>query len=183
MVAEEAKEEEEEEGSSLRKELHTKQRRDPAFLKTTNFEPTMGTSHLVISSPTSPWTHHSLPLPIIDDPLDEVIPLNLNLNDNFDLDIPHISPTPEHTNNIILHPTQNIVEPAETPSLSPIITFHTHDTTQQETPTTREIQAQGSSINKEGLHFKELKWALEIEDNVQKMLTHYKAQRKEIKAQ
>ena len=44
-----------------------------------------------------------------------------------------------------------------------------------------EKQAQGSSINKEGLRFEEIKWVMEIEDNVQKILTHYKAQRKEIK--
>ena len=70
VVEEEEKEEKEEEGSPLRKELHTKQRRDPTFLGTTNFEPTMGTSHLHISSPTSPCTHLSSPLPIINDPLD-----------------------------------------------------------------------------------------------------------------
>ena len=105
---------EEEEGSPLRKELHTKQRRDPDLLKATHSKPTMSTSHLVISSPASPHTHHSLPLPIIDDPLDEVIPLNLNLNDHFDLDIPHISPTPKRTNDIILHPIDKMVEPAQT---------------------------------------------------------------------
>ena len=125
----------------LCKELQTKQRRDPALLKATHSEPTMGTSHLVISSPPSPHTHQSLPLPIIDDPLDEVIPLNLNLNDHFDLDIPHISPTPERTNDIILHPIEKMVEPAQTPSLTPIITLPTQETTQQETPTRREIQA------------------------------------------
>ena len=183
VVAEEAEEEEEEEGLPLRKELRTKRRRDPAFLKTTHSEPTMGTSHLVISSPTSPHTHHSLPLPIINDPLDEVIPLNLNLNDHFDLDIPHISPTLERTNDIILQPTEKMIEPAQTPSLTPIITLPTHETTQQETPTTEKIQAQGSSINQEGLLFEELKWALEIDDNVQKMLSHYKTQRNQIKAQ
>ena len=85
----------------------------------------MGTSCLVISSPTSPYTHHLLPLPIIDDPLEEVIPLNLKLNDHFDLDIPHISPTPERTNDIILHPREKIMEPAQTSSLSPIITLPT----------------------------------------------------------
>ena len=90
----------------------------------------MGTSCLAISSPTSPHTHHSLPLPIINNPLDEVIPLNLNLNDHFDLDIPHISPTPKHTSNIILHPTKKTIELAQTPSPSPIITLPTHETTQ-----------------------------------------------------
>ena len=140
-------------------------------------------SHLVISSPTSPCTHHSLPLPIINDPLEEVIPLNLNLNEHFDLNIPHISPTPKRTSEIILHPIEKIVEPAQTPSLQPIVTLSTQETTQKETPTTMEKQAQGSSINQEGLHFEELKWALEIEENVQKILTHYKAQRNEIKAQ
>ena len=109
VVAKEVEEREEEEGSPLHKELRTKQRRDPALLKATHSEPTMGMSRLVISSPTSPHTHHSLPLPIIDDPLEEVIPLNINLNDHFDLDIPHISPTPERTNDIILHPIERIM--------------------------------------------------------------------------
>ena len=76
-----------------------------------------------------------------------------------------------------------MIEPAQTPSLTPIITLPTHETTQQETPTTEKIQAQGSSINKEGLRFEELKWALEIDNNVQKMISHYKALRNKIKAQ
>ena len=76
-----------------------------------------------------------------------------------------------------------MVEPAQTPSLSPIITLPTHETKQQETPTIGEIQAHGLSINKEGLRFEELKWALEINDNVQKMLSHYKTHRNQIKAQ
>ena len=70
MVEEEAKEEEEEEGSPLRKELCTKRRKDPAFLRATSSEPLMGMSRLIISSPTCPCTHHSLPLPIINNPLD-----------------------------------------------------------------------------------------------------------------
>ena len=137
----------------------------------------------MISSPTSPCTHFSSPLLNINDPLDEVIPLNLNLNEHFDLDIPHISPTPERTSEITLHPTNKIIEPTQTPSLQPIVTLSTKKTTQKETPTTGDKQAQGSLINQEGLQFEELKWALEIEENVQNMLTHYRAQRKEIKAQ
>ena len=75
------------------------------------------------------------------------------------------------------------MEPAQTPSLSPIITLPTQEITLKEIPTTIEKQAQGSKIRKEGLQFEELKWALEIEENVQNMLTHYKAQRNQIKAQ
>ena len=141
VVEEEAEETKEEEGSPLHKELRTKQRRDPTFLKATNSEPTMGMSCLVISSPTSPCTHLSLPLPIINDPLEEVIPLNVNLNEHFDLDIPHISPTPECTTELILHPTRKIVEHAQTPSLQPIVTLSTQETTQKETPTTMDKQA------------------------------------------
>ena len=59
----------------------------------------------------------------------------------MDLDIPHISPTPERTTEIDLHPTQKIVEPAQTHSLSPIITLPTQETTQKETPTTIEKEA------------------------------------------
>ena len=70
-----------------------------------------------ISSPTSTCTHHALPLPIINDPLEEVIPLNLDLNEHFDLDVPHISPTLERTSEISLHPTDKILEPVHTPSL------------------------------------------------------------------
>ena len=70
------------------------------------------------------------------------------------------------------------MEPAQTPSLSPIITLPTQEITQKETPTTIEKKAQGSKISTEGLQFEELKWALEIEETVQNMLTHYKAQRK-----
>ena len=131
-VVKEAKEEEEEEGSPLCKELHPKQRRDRTFLKATNSEPAMGTPHLLISSPTAPHTHLSSPLPIINDPLDEVLSLNLNLDEHFehmDLDISHISPTLEHTNEIILHPTKKFVEPVYTPSFSPIITFPTKEST------------------------------------------------------
>ena len=122
----------------MHKELCSKQRKDPSFLRATNSEPTIGTSYLVISSPTSPHTHFSSPLPSTNDLLDEVIPLNLSLNEHFDLDIPHISPTPERASEITLHPTKKIVEPTQTPSLQPIVTLSTQETTQKETPTTME---------------------------------------------
>ena len=67
-----------------------------------------------------------------------MIPLNLNLDEHFDLDIPHISPTPERTTELILHPTEKIVEPAQTSSLQPIVTLSTQEITQKETPTTKE---------------------------------------------
>ena len=51
VIAKEAEEEDEEEGSPLRKELHTKQRRDPTLLKATNSKPTMGMSRLVFHHP------------------------------------------------------------------------------------------------------------------------------------
>ena len=49
-------EEGEEEESPLCKKLQTKQRGDPTFLRITNLEPTIGMSHLQITSPTSPST-------------------------------------------------------------------------------------------------------------------------------
>ena len=145
-MVEEEEEEEEEEESLLCKELHTKQRRDPTFLIATNSELAMGTLHLHISSPTSPCTHLSSPLPIINYPLDEVLPLNLNLDEHFDLDIPHISPTTERTSDIMLHPTDRSIEPTQTPSLSPIITLPTQPSTYKEPPTTISTQAPGTSL-------------------------------------
>ena len=39
---------------------------------------------LSITTPSSPHTHLSLLLPIIDDTLDEILPMNLNLEEHFD---------------------------------------------------------------------------------------------------
>ena len=80
------------------------------------------------------------------------------------------------------------MEPTQTPSLSPIITLPTQELTLKETPTKRNTNqkgntSKGSKIRKEALQFEELKWDLEIEENVQNMLTHYKAQRKQKKFQ
>ena len=76
-------EDEEEEESPLCKELQNRQRRDLAFLRATNSKPTIGTSHLNVTSPTSPHTHLSLSLPIINDPLDEILQMNLNLDEHL----------------------------------------------------------------------------------------------------
>ena len=161
---------EEEEESPLHKELQTKQRRDPTFLKPTNFEPAIGTSHLKITSPTSPHTHLSLPLPIINVSLDEILPtMNLNLDEHFehmDLDIPHISPTTECIIKPILKPTKTPIEPAPTPSLQPIITLPIEESTHREPPTTKETQALSTSQVKEGLCFDKMSRAGAIEDKV-----------------
>ena len=61
------------------------------------------------TTPSSPHTHLSLPLPIINDPLDEILPMNLYLDEHFDhmdLDIPHLSPTPNRITEPILKPTK-----------------------------------------------------------------------------
>ena len=103
---------------------------------------------LNVTSPSSPHTHLSLPLPVINDPLDEVLPLNLNLDEHFehmDLDIPHISSTPKRTSNITLHPIEKPIEPAHTPSLSPIITLPIEESTHRKPPTTTSIQAPSTS--------------------------------------
>ena len=83
QVVQVEEEEEEEEEIPLRKELGTKQNRDPKFLKATTSEPAIGTHSLSFEVPSSPHTHLSLPLPIINDPLDEIMPMNLNLKEHF----------------------------------------------------------------------------------------------------
>ena len=131
-------------------------------------------SYLNVTSPTSPHTHLSLPLPIINDPLDEILPLNLDLEELFehmDLDIPHISPTPKCTNEFLLHLIEKPIELACKPSLSTIITLPTKESTHREPPTTTNTQVLSTSGVKEDLHFDELSWAHDIEENVQKMLT------------
>ena len=57
-----------------------------------------------ITSPSSPHTHLSLPLPIINDPLDEILPINLNLDEHFDhidLEMPNISPIVDRITKVI----------------------------------------------------------------------------------
>ena len=115
---------EEEEEIPLHKELQIKQRRDLAFLRATNSKPTICMSHLNVTSPTSPHTRLSLPLSIINDPLAEILPMNLNLDEHFDhmdLDIPHTSPTPECVIEPILKPIEIPIETAPTPSIQPIV--------------------------------------------------------------
>ena len=116
----------------MHKELQTKRNRDPKFLKTTTSEPAVGTHSLSFVVPSSPHTHLSLPLPTINDPLDEILPMSLNLEelfDHLDLDIPHISPTLEHITEPILKPIEETIEPTPTPSLQPIITHLVEETT------------------------------------------------------
>ena len=141
---------------------------------------------LITSSPTSPCTHLSLPLPIINDPLDEVLLLNLNLGEHFehmDLDIPHSSSTLECTSNIMLHPSDKPIELAQTPSLSPMITLPIEQSTHKEPPTTINTKAPSTSQEKQGLHHDELSWAFVMEDNVQNILTRCKTLRSQIKDQ
>ena len=66
----------------------------------------------------------------------------------MDLDIPHISPTPEHTNDIMLHSTTKPIEPTHTPSLSPIITLLVEESMHREPPTTTNTQAPNTSHEK-----------------------------------
>ena len=101
----------------------------------------------------------------------------------MDLDIPHISLTPKCTNEIILHPTKKPIEHAHTPSLSPIITLPTKESTHREPPTITHTQALSTSHVKEGLHLDEFSWACNIEENMQKMLMHCKTLRGKIKDQ
>ena len=105
-------------------------------------------SHLKITSLASLDTHLSLPLHIINNPLDEVLPLNLNLDEHskhMDLDIPHISPTLECIIEIILKPIEKPIELAPTPSFESIITHSTQESTHREPPTTKETQAPKTS--------------------------------------
>ena len=76
---------------------------------------------LNITSPSSPHTYLSLPLPIINDPPDKILSMNLNLEEHFDhlnLEKSHISPIP----NLVIEPILKPIEPTPTPSPQPTIT-------------------------------------------------------------
>ena len=91
------------------------------FSQSNHFELAMGTSHFIITSP-SPHTHLSLPLPTINDPLDEILSMNLNLEEHFDnlnLEKPHIAPTPKYTNEPTLKPIETHIGSALPPLFSP----------------------------------------------------------------
>ena len=107
--------------------------------------------------------------------------MNLNLEEHFDhldLEIPHISPTIDHINQSILKPTKKPIEHVPTPSLQPTITHPIKKPTHKEPSTSKELQAPSTSRVQEGLHFDKMSWAWDIEENVQKILSPYKAQRK-----
>ena len=101
----------------------------------------------------------------------------------MDLDILHISPTLEHIIEPILKPTETPIELALTPSIQPIVIHPAEESTHREPPTTKETQAPNTSQVKEDLRFDEMSWAWEIQEKVRIMLSHYKAQKKQIKIQ
>ena len=100
---------------------------------------------MIITTPSSPHTHLSLlPLLIINDPLDEILPMNPNLEEHFDqldLEIPHISPTREHVTKPILKP----IEPAPTPSLQLVVIHPIEKPTHKEPPASKELQEPSTS--------------------------------------
>ena len=71
--------------------------------------------------------------------------MNLNLDEHFDhmdLDIPHISPTPERIIEPILKPIETPIELAPTSLVvQPIVTHPNKESTHREPPTTKEKQA------------------------------------------
>ena len=88
--------------------------------------------------------HLSLSLPIINDPLDEILPMTQNLEEHFDhldLEIPHISPRLKHVTKPILKPIETPIERTPTLSLQPTITNPIEKPTHKAPQTSKELQA------------------------------------------